>query len=264
MKKFLIAAAVLGVAMPGMAKDFCQAGNPAVDVEYPIVSAERRETGVVFIETQLDDDGVPQSVKLLKGSGYQRLDDAAMAAAKANPIHCTEGYAGDSYIDAITFDIDAKRTNRQIKYSTRVNRVIEPLAVGLANAKRLWDQCFFEYDNVTHIYPPDAIAAHIQGTLMAEVVIAADNSRQVRIVDGSGDSRLDMAAANIAKKAALSCGMTAPPKVFRIPFRFYIDEAGINTKEEAGAVRVTNYGYIIKPGFYSWTEMDRARAEIAR
>lgn len=265
MKPYLFSLLLLGAApMSALAQDYCIAGDPPVDVAYPSAAVEKRATGVVIMKSLLGEDGIPETVSLLASSGDPDLDAAAMAAAKASPIACTAGYAGDEYIDAIAFDIESKRNNRRILASTQVTRVIEPLAVGLANMKRLANQCHFKFDDKLFMYPQDAISGHVEGTLNLDVSVdPVTHRRQVTVVDSSGDTRLDTVASRLATEGQLECGANAPT-TFRIPVRFLMNKASIKTVEEAGANRITHYTYVIKPGHLIWSRMDAANAAAAK
>lgn len=53
-----------------------------VKPEYPMASIRRRETGTVKMKITVMPDGSAYEVKLLSGSGYKSLDQAAITAAK--------------------------------------------------------------------------------------------------------------------------------------------------------------------------------------
>jgi protein TonB len=55
-----------------------------VPPEYPAVSRRRGEAGTVDVRATIDSDGKITGVTLVRSSGYERLDDAALAAMRAS------------------------------------------------------------------------------------------------------------------------------------------------------------------------------------
>ena len=74
-----------------------------VKPEYPMASIRRRETGTVKMKITVMPDGSAYEVKLLSGSGYKSLDQAAITAAKQG------SYKSGLWHDlqaSVTFSID--------------------------------------------------------------------------------------------------------------------------------------------------------------
>ena len=74
-----------------------------VKPEYPMASIRRRETGTVKMKITVMPDGSVYEVKLLSGSGYKSLDQAAITAAKQG------SYKSGLWHDlqaSVTFSID--------------------------------------------------------------------------------------------------------------------------------------------------------------
>lgn len=60
--------------------DLAYLNNPAPT--YPIFAKRSREQGVVMLRVRVDASGNVEGIELHKSSGFQRLDDAALAAVK--------------------------------------------------------------------------------------------------------------------------------------------------------------------------------------
>ena len=80
------------------------------EVVYPALSRRRRETGLVIVSTLVDKDGRPVHTQVFQSSGFERLDDAAIAAvrkARFKPYYQSgQATAGWARIP-ISFDLDS-------------------------------------------------------------------------------------------------------------------------------------------------------------
>jgi protein TonB len=52
-------------------------------LEYPLASRRLREQGRVEVRLLVDAMGLPQQAQVVRTSGYQRLDEAALATVRA-------------------------------------------------------------------------------------------------------------------------------------------------------------------------------------
>jgi protein TonB len=83
----------------------CRIVKPA----YPELSKRRDETGTATVRFVIDTSGAVDAVTLLKSSGYERLDNAAMQALRASTC---QPYVENgtpvrvSYVQAFTFGLD--------------------------------------------------------------------------------------------------------------------------------------------------------------
>jgi protein TonB len=85
---------------PNVPKDVRHLTCAATPPEYPALARRRGETGTVVIQFIVDTHGNVESARVKKSSGFDRLDDAARAAALASP--CTPYMEDGQAVKAIT------------------------------------------------------------------------------------------------------------------------------------------------------------------
>ncbi len=76
--------------------------------EYPRLSRVRGEEGTVVLEVEVRPDGTPAAIRVVRSSGYRRLDRAAvegMRKARFSPATRGGRPTGDTIRVAITFDL---------------------------------------------------------------------------------------------------------------------------------------------------------------
>ncbi|MGI4856300.1 MAG: energy transducer TonB [Janthinobacterium lividum] len=85
---------------PNIPKDVRHLTCSSTPPEYPSLSRRRGETGTVVIQFIVDTHGNVESARVKSSSGFDRLDEAARAAALASP--CTPYMEGGQAVKAIT------------------------------------------------------------------------------------------------------------------------------------------------------------------
>ena len=73
-------APVAPVVVTAVRFDAAYLNNPAP--RYPTLSRRRGEQGRVLLQVRVDAHGLPQQVEIHQGSGYERLDEAALEAVR--------------------------------------------------------------------------------------------------------------------------------------------------------------------------------------
>ena len=72
-------------------------------VEYPKMAKMRHQEGAAVVAISMDASGTPTSATVEKSSGFQSLDDAALAAVKAAAPYPAPAAAGDVVRGSIRF-----------------------------------------------------------------------------------------------------------------------------------------------------------------
>jgi len=75
-------------------------------VEYPKMAKMRHQEGAAVVAISLDASGAPTSATVEKSSGFQSLDDAAVAAVKAAAPYPAPAAAGDVVRGSIRFSAE--------------------------------------------------------------------------------------------------------------------------------------------------------------
>ena len=102
-------AAVVALASTAQAADAPAAYTKTVmekvskAVEYPKMAKMRHQEGAAIVAISLDASGTPTSATVEKSSGFQSLDDAAVAAVKAAAPYPAPAAAGDVVRGSIRF-----------------------------------------------------------------------------------------------------------------------------------------------------------------
>ena len=66
------------------AADACDPRVIQSETRFPISSQLRRQTGTVYLDVRIDENGRPQTVGIKESSGYRRLDRAAAQSVVGN------------------------------------------------------------------------------------------------------------------------------------------------------------------------------------
>ena len=67
--------------------------------KYPLISKSKNEEGVVFLSFRIDKNGKIDNLKVLKSSGFEKLDEAAIKAVQKGMYKNIPNELEDEYLD---------------------------------------------------------------------------------------------------------------------------------------------------------------------
>jgi TonB family protein len=157
------------------------ANNHAMgESDYPLLSTVLAEQGTVVLDLAIGPDGKVQDARMIQSSGFSRLDDAAMAAAKSHWLYTPPLRGGQPiacrWKAQVVWSLDG------MSFNTTLNAYINIIEAGPGD------------------YPASAITARETGVTV--VSVAVDGSGAVtlaRVLRKSGHDDLDNAALTLVR-----------------------------------------------------------------